>query len=133
MAKNLLSVSCFCSSRSGFWLFDRRHRTLAGCRCRSFLSRLQPVAGLSSCSRQLFSRNFVFTISCTVPIIFLSVFFLHPSKAAHLLVALPFLLLLAVDRSLALVLALIFFTLFGAVVNIDIFKDRQLAPPFFVS
>ena len=91
------------------------------------------VGALREWPRQIKSRNFVFTISCTVPIIFLAVFFLHPSKAAHLLVALPFLLLLAVDRSLALVLALIFFTLFGAVVNIDIFKDRQLAPPFFVS
>jgi len=91
------------------------------------------VGALREWPRQIKSRNFVFTISCAVPIIFLAIFFLHPSKAAHLLVALPFLLLLAVDRSLALVLALTFFTLFGAVVNIDIFKDRQLARPFFVS
>jgi len=91
------------------------------------------VGALREWPWQIKSRNFVFTISCAVPIIFLAVFFLHPSKAAHLLVALPFLLLLAVDRSLALVLTLTFFTLFGAVVNIDIFKDRQLARPFFVS
>jgi hypothetical protein len=82
--------------------------------------------------QQIQSRNFIFTISCILSVIFLAVFFLHPSKAAHLLVALPFLLLLAVNRSLALVVALTFFTLLGAVVNIDIFKDRQLARPFFV-
>src|SRR5437588_6904787 len=91
------------------------------------------ITALRQWPRQIQSRNFVSAISCIVPITFLAVFFLHPSKAAHLLVALPFLLLLAVDRSLALVLALTFFTLFGAVVNIDIFKDRQLARPFLVS
>lgn len=90
------------------------------------------ITALREWPRQIQSRNFVFTISCIVPITFLAVFFLHPSKAAHLLVALPFLLLVAVDRSLALVLALAFFTLLGAVVNIDIFKDRQLVRPFFV-
>ena len=91
------------------------------------------VSALREWPRQIQSRNVVFTISCVVPIIFLVVFFLHPSKAAHLLVALPFLLLLAVGRSLALVLALAFFTLLGAVVNIDIFKDRQLMRPFFTA
>jgi len=77
-------------------------------------------------------RNFAFIASCLIPLIFLAVFFLHASKAAHLLVALPFILLLAASRSLALVLALSFFTLLGSVVNIDIFKDRQLVRPFFV-
>jgi len=83
--------------------------------------------------RQIKSRNFIFTICCIVSVIFFAVFFLHPSKAAHLLVALPFLLLLAVNRSLALVLALTLFTLLGAVVNIDIFKDRQLVRPFLTA
>jgi Dolichyl-phosphate-mannose-protein mannosyltransferase len=83
--------------------------------------------------RQMQSRSFVFTISCIVPLIFGAVFFLHPSKAAHLLVALPFILLLAASRSLALVLALTLFTLLGAVVNIDIFKDRQLVRPFLTA
>jgi len=69
-------------------------------------------------------------MSCAVPLIFLAVFFLHPSKAAQLLVALPFVLLLAIGRSLALLLALTSFTLLGSVVNIDIFKDRQLVRPF---
>src|SRR5258708_22729482 len=84
------------------------------------------ITALRDWPRQIQSRNFPFTISCIVPITFLAVFFLHPSKAAHLLVALPFLLMLAVDRSLALVLALAFFTLLGAVVNIVIFNDLQL-------
>jgi len=79
------------------------------------------------------SRSFVFTISYIVPLIFVAVFFLHPSKAAHLLVALPFILLLAASRSLALVLALAFFTLTGSIVNIDIFKDRQLVRPFLTA
>jgi hypothetical protein len=90
------------------------------------------ITALREWPRQMKSRNFALTISCIVSVIFLAVFFLHPSKAAHLLVALPFLLLLAVNRSLVLVLALAFFTLLGTVVNIDIFKDRQLARPFFI-
>jgi hypothetical protein len=90
------------------------------------------ITGLRECHRQIKSRNFIFTISCMVSVIFLAIFFLYPSKAAYLLVALPFLLLLAVGRSLGLVLALTFFTLLGAVVNIDIFKDRQLVRPFLI-
>jgi hypothetical protein len=88
------------------------------------------ITALRECPRQIKLRNVVFTISCIVSVIFLVVFFLYPSKAALLLVALPFLLLLAVNRSLALILAIAFFTLLGAVVNIDIFKDRQLVRPF---
>jgi len=91
------------------------------------------ISALREWPRQMRSRNFIFTISCCVSVIFLAVFFLHPSKAAHLLVALPFLLLLAVDRSLGLVLALAFFTLLGSVVNIDIFKDRELVRPFLTA
>src|SRR5438552_1858353 len=90
------------------------------------------LASLRNWRQELQSKNFVFTLSCVVPLIFLAVFFIHPSKPAHLLVALPFLLLLAVGRSLALLLALTFFTLLGTVVSIDIFKDRQLDCPFFV-
>jgi hypothetical protein len=90
------------------------------------------ITALGDWPRQIKSRNFIFTTSCIVSVIFFAAFFLHPSKAAHLLVALPFLLLLAVNRSLALVMALAVFTLLGAVVNIDIFKDRQLVRPFFV-
>jgi hypothetical protein len=91
------------------------------------------INALRECPQQIKSRNFIFAISCIVSIIFLSVFFLYPSKAAYLLVVFPFLLLLAVGRSLALVLALAFFTLLGAVVNIDIFKDRQLVRPFLTA
>ena len=90
------------------------------------------VTAVRDLRKQMESKNFVFTMSCVVPLIFLALFFLHPSKAAHLLVALPFLLLLAVRRSPVLLLSLTFFTLLGAVVNIDIFKDRQLTRPFFI-
>lgn len=91
------------------------------------------ISALREWPREIRSRNLVFTISCCVSIVFLTVFFLHPSKAAHLLVALPFLLLLAAGRSLGLVLALAVFTLLGSIVNIDIFKDRQLVRPYFTA
>ena len=88
------------------------------------------IASLRDFRKQLEAKDFLFVISCVSPIIFLAVFFLHPSKAAHLLVALPFLLLLATGRSIPLLLTLTFFSLLGALVNIDIFKDRQLTRPF---
>jgi hypothetical protein len=90
-------------------------------------------ASLRNWRKQLQSKNFVFTLSCVVPLIFFAVFFIHPSKAAHLLVGLPFLLLLAVGRSFTLLLAFTFFTLIGSLLNIDIFKDRQLVRPFFTA
>jgi hypothetical protein len=90
------------------------------------------LAALRNWRQEFQSKDFVFIVSCVGPLIFLVVFFLHPSKAAHLLVALPFLLLLAAGRSLALLLILAFFTLLGSLVNIDIFKDRQLSRPFLV-
>src|SRR5207237_8676002 len=49
------------------------------------------ITALREWPRQMKSRNFALTISCIVSVVFLAVFFLHPSKAAHLLVALPFL------------------------------------------
>lgn len=79
-----------------------------------------------------FPNNFVFIASCLVPLIFFVVFFRHASKAAHLLVVLPFLLLLAVERSSPLLLGLTLATLIGCLVSIDIFKDRQLTRPFLV-
>ncbi len=91
------------------------------------------ITALRHLGKQVESKNFVFTMSCVVLLIFSAVFFLHPSKAAHLLVALPFVLLLAVNRSLVLLLVLTFFTLLGSVVNIDIFKDRQLVRPFLTA
>jgi hypothetical protein len=69
-------------------------------------------------------------MSCAVALIFLAVFFLHASKAAHLLAAVPFLLILAVGRSRILLLALTFFSLLSCFINLDIFKDRQLTRPF---
>ena len=88
------------------------------------------ITALGNFRRQLKAKNFVFTTSCSLALIFLAVFFLHPSKAAHLLGALPFLLILAAGRSLALLLALSFFSLLSCFVNVDIFKDRQLTRPF---
>jgi hypothetical protein len=87
------------------------------------------VVSLRNLGREL--KNFFFTMSCVVALIFLAVFFLHPSKAAHLLAAVPFLLILAVGRSRTLLLALGFFSLLSCFINIDIFKDRQLTRPFF--
>jgi hypothetical protein len=91
------------------------------------------ITALFRLQTQIDSRNFVFTISCVLPMVFIAVFFLHPSKAAHLLVVLPFLLVLAVGRSLALLLALTLLTLLGSMASLDIFKDRQLARPYFTS
>jgi len=91
------------------------------------------ITTLRSWSKQIQSRDFILTISCAIPIIFLAVFFLHPSKAAHLLVALPFLLILAVNRSLALLVVLSLFTVLATFVTIDIFKDRQLVRPFLTT
>ena len=88
------------------------------------------IASVRDFRKETGTKNFLFVISCILPLLFLALFFLHASKAAHLLVALPFLLLLAVGRSAALFVALTFFTLLGFVVNIDIFKDRQLTRPF---
>ena len=91
------------------------------------------LTALPGLPRQIRSRNFMFTISCVVPLLFFAVFFLHASKAAHLLVTLPFLLLLAAGRSVALLLGLTFLTLLGSLTTIDIFKDRQLVRPYLTS
>jgi hypothetical protein len=88
------------------------------------------LSGLIHLRGQIESRNFIFTVSCALPLIFFATLFLHASKAAHLLVALPFLLILAAARSILFLLALTFLTLLGSVVTIDIFKDRQLVRPF---
>ena len=91
------------------------------------------IVALRNFREQLKSKNFVFTISCIVALMFLAVFFLHPSKAAHLLAAIPFLLLLAAGRSLTLLLTLSFFSFLSCFANIDIFKDRQLVRPYFTA
>ena len=41
------------------------------------------ITALREWPRQMKSRNFALTISCIVSVIFLAVFFLHPSKAAQ--------------------------------------------------
>ncbi len=89
------------------------------------------VASLRDFRKELATKNFTFAMCCVVAVIFLAVFFIHPSKAAHLLAAVPFLLILAVGRSFGLPLALSFFSVLSCFVSIDIFKDRQLARPYF--
>ncbi len=79
-----------------------------------------------------FPSNFVFVASCLVAVIFFVVFFRHASKAAHVLVVVPFLLLLAVELPSILLLSLTAATLIGCFVSIDIFRDRQLVRPFLV-
>jgi hypothetical protein len=80
--------------------------------------------------KEIEGKNFIFVASFAVALVFLAVFFLHPSKAAHVLAAVPFLLILAIGRSFALIFAIGFFGLLSCFVNIDIFKDRQLTRPF---
>jgi len=81
--------------------------------------------------REPFPRDFLFVISCLTPIIFCAALFFHASKAAHVLFVVPFLLILAVRRSKALV-ALAAMTILGCFVSLDIFKDRQLVSPFAI-
>jgi hypothetical protein len=89
------------------------------------------IATLRDVRTQVEAKNFIFTTAFATSLVFLAVFFLHPSKAAHLLAAVPFLLILAVGRSFALILAISFCSVLSCFVNIDIFKDRMLARPFF--
>lgn len=77
-----------------------------------------------------FPMNFIFTASCLVPMIFFAVFFYYATKPAYVLVALPFLLFLVVQRSATLVILLTAVTVVSLFVDIDIFKDRQLVRPF---
>ncbi|HEY6070543.1 MAG TPA: hypothetical protein VIU85_04140, partial [Chthoniobacterales bacterium] len=88
------------------------------------------IAAVPNLRKEIEARNFVFISSFGVSLIFLAVFFLHPSKAAHVLFAVPFLLIVAIGRSFALILAIGFFSFLSCFVNLDIFKDRQLTRPF---
>ena len=78
-----------------------------------------------------FPLDFFFVISCLMPVIFCAALFFHASKAAHVLFVVPFLLFLAIRRSKALV-ALAAMIILGCIASLDIFKDRQLVPPFVV-
>jgi len=88
------------------------------------------IAALRDLPKQIVQRNFGVTVSCVVALMFLGVFFLHPSKAAHLLPAVPFLLILVAGRSIAALFTLSFFSLLSCFITVDIFKDRQLTRPF---
>ena len=78
-----------------------------------------------------FPENFVFIVSCLIPLVFFAVFFYYATKPAFVLVALPFLLFLVIQRSLTLLTVLTAATAVSLFINIDIFKDRQLTRPFF--
>lgn len=88
------------------------------------------IAALRELRKQVEAKNFIFTASFAVSLVFLAVFFLHPSKAAHVLAAVPFLLVLAATRSFTLILALSVFSLLSCFASVDIFKGRQLTRPF---
>ena len=93
------------------------------------------IRALRDCRKRIqdsFPGNFIFVASCIVVVIFFVVFFRHASKPAHVLVVVPFLLLLAMKHSNILLLGLTVATLIGCFVNIDIFQDRQLVRPFLV-
>jgi hypothetical protein len=79
-----------------------------------------------------FPRNFVFVISCLAPLIFCFALFFHASKPAHVIFVVPFVLLLAVERSSALLASLALLTVLGCFVSVDIFKERQLVPPYLI-
>jgi len=91
------------------------------------------VTSLRHFRKELSAKNFVFTVSCVVPVVFSVVFFIHPSKAAHLLAVVPFLLVLAASRSFPLLLALSFFSVLSCFLGVDVFKDRKFAAPHFVA
>jgi hypothetical protein len=78
--------------------------------------------------KEPFPQDFFFVIFCLTPIIFCAALFFHASKAAHVLFVVPFLLLLAIPHSKALV-ALAAMTILGCFASLDIFKDRQLVSP----
>ena len=88
---------------------------------------------LKTAVSRTFPVNFIFTASCLVPLIFFGVFFYYATKPAYVLVALPFLLFLVVQRSVTLVILLTAATAISLFVDIDIFRDRQLVRPFLAS
>lgn len=79
------------------------------------------------------SRDFLFHISWLLPLLFFALFFFYPTKPAYLLASVPFLLLLVAIMSGPLLVGLTVVTLLSAFVTIDIFRGRQLVPPFLVA
>jgi hypothetical protein len=80
-----------------------------------------------------FPQNFIFIISCMASVIFCLALFLHASKPAHVIFVVPFVLLLATQLSSGLIVSLALLTILGCFVSVDIFKERQLLPPFPVA
>jgi hypothetical protein len=82
--------------------------------------------------RDPFPKNFLFAIAVSLPLIFFALFFRYATKPAYILVALPFLLLLALEHSKGMLVALAIFTLVGCLISVDIFRDRHLTRPFLI-
>lgn len=82
--------------------------------------------------RQPFPRNFIFVISCLIPLVFTPVFVGYAAKPAYIFVAVPFLLLLAAESAKGWLLGLTALTFVGCFVTVDIFHDRRLAGPLLV-
>lgn len=79
--------------------------------------------------RETFPRNFVGQLACVIPLLFFALFFRYATKPAYVLVALPFLLIVACE-SRALIFTIAILTAAEFFVKIDIFQDRQLQKPF---
>lgn len=74
--------------------------------------------------------SFVSICAVVLPLIFFAVFFRYATKPAYVLVALPFLLILALDWSQRAVIAICLCTVIEGIVTVDIFHDRRLTSPF---
>lgn len=67
-----------------------------------------------------------------IALLFCLAFWAYPTKPAFLLVALPFLLVLALRTNNTVCLLLAAMTAIGCCVGIDIVRDRRISPPCFV-
>lgn len=80
--------------------------------------------------RETFPQNFVAALACLLPLLFFALFFRYATKPAYVLVALPFLLVMATEWR-ALLFAIAAFSAVEFFIKIDIFQDRQLTAPHF--
>ncbi|MFL6594342.1 MAG: hypothetical protein ACJ8HQ_02760 [Chthoniobacterales bacterium] len=79
-----------------------------------------------------FPQKFARLLACTIPLLFFALFFRYPTKPAHVLFALPFLLIAAAESPVIL-LAIAVLTFADDFVRIDIFRDRHLTSPYLAS
>jgi hypothetical protein len=76
-----------------------------------------------------FPQNLFAAFACILPLLFFALFFRYPTKPAYVLVALPFLLIVATE-SRALLLGIAVLSAIELFIKTDIFKDRRLTAPF---